>query len=82
MDAPAHQSLGWHLWQVLASEKPRVLGLQQPHLVSECQILNFTLTTPTGLELVVKVSCPAGVLWISSVGPVVILLLLNNDRRD
>ena len=29
-----------------------------------------------------KVSRPAGVLWISSAGPVVNLLLLNNDRGD
>ena len=43
--------------------------------------MDFTLTTSTGLELVVKVSRPAGVLWISSAGPIVILLLLNNNRR-
>ena len=29
MDAPAHQSLGWHLWQVTATPKPPPLGLQQ-----------------------------------------------------
>ena len=82
MDTPAQQSLGWHLWQVPTTGKPPVLGLQQPHLMRECQISNFTLTKSAGLEVVVKVSRPAGVLWISSAGSVVILLLLNNDRRD
>ena len=28
MDAPSHQSLGWHLWQVPTTQKPPVLGLQ------------------------------------------------------
>ena len=26
MDASAHQSLGWHLWQVPATPKPPLLG--------------------------------------------------------
>ena len=29
IDAPAHQSLGWHLWQVPATPKPTWPGLQQ-----------------------------------------------------
>ena len=77
-----HQSLGWHLWQVPTTQTPPLTELQQPQLERECQILNFTLTTSAGPELLVKVSRPGGVLWISSAGLVVILSLLNNDRRD
>ena len=27
VDAFAHQSIGWHLWQVSTAKKPAVLGL-------------------------------------------------------
>ena len=52
-----------------ATPQPPALGLQQPRLMRECQILDFNLTTSTGPELLAKVSRPAGVLWISSAGP-------------
>ena len=41
---------------------------------------NLTLTTSTELGWSAKVSRQAGVLWISSAGPVVILLLLKSLR--
>ena len=65
-----------------AAQKPPMLGLQKPHLMRACQILNSTPTTLTEPELLVEVLRPAGALWINSTGPVVTLLLLTNDKRD
>ena len=50
--------------------------------MSNIELISPALTTLMGPELLVKVSRPAGVLWISSAGPVFIRLLLNNDGTD
>ena len=35
MDAPSHQSLGWHLWHVSVTPRLPLLGQQQPECAGE-----------------------------------------------
>ena len=41
MDDPAHQSPGWHLWQVFATPKPPPSGLWQDVMTWQAVILGF-----------------------------------------
>ena len=82
MDAPAHQSWVAPLASANNTKATRVritttsFGERMSNIEFQANDVNGTGACSQ------KVSRPAGVLWISSAGPVVILLLLNNDRRD